>query len=198
MNNFYVKVASYKNSKSFFWKVIRIKQRYILKLPKRFARYSHTELVFCYTDDKDILQKIKQIENIQKSKELFVRKNLAWYEKADLDWYFKKYWLWFSSSEEDWWVRFKFIADDKNHWNYKKIKVSKEEYIKMLDFAISQEWNAYNWLWIFWDQALWVKWFRMKWDWFCCQIVIATLQQIWKLCWINAVDYTPWQTARDL
>ena len=41
-----LKVALYKGSKSYFGKAIRFKQYYIDRLPKRFAQYSHAELVF--------------------------------------------------------------------------------------------------------------------------------------------------------
>jgi hypothetical protein len=41
-----IKIAFYKNSKSIFGHLIRFKQRYLMGLPQRYARYSHTEIVF--------------------------------------------------------------------------------------------------------------------------------------------------------
>ncbi len=41
-----IKIAFYKNSKSIFGSLIRFKQRYLMNLPKRYARYSHVELIF--------------------------------------------------------------------------------------------------------------------------------------------------------
>ena len=60
-----LKIASYKNSKSFFGWLIRFKQKYISGL-KEFSKFSHSEIVFCYTDDEDVLKRIKNISlNLQ-------------------------------------------------------------------------------------------------------------------------------------
>lgn len=41
-----IRVCQYKHSKSLFWRLIRLKQKYIDKLPARYCVYSHTELDF--------------------------------------------------------------------------------------------------------------------------------------------------------
>lgn len=41
-----IKVAFYKNSKTLFGKLIRFKQYYLARLPYKYARCSHVELVF--------------------------------------------------------------------------------------------------------------------------------------------------------
>lgn len=188
MNNFKVKIASYKNSKSFFGVLIKFKQKYLSNLPKRYARFSHSEIVFCYNDDKDILKRLNKIEN-----------TYFWKENRKLntitrDTYFETYNLWFSS--EEWtWSRFKFIEDNKNHWIFTDFEVSKEEYLKMLDFAIHEDNNSYNWLWIFFNQTLKLNWFRRKWDWFCSQITCRILQELCIYKWIDPINVSPWRLA---
>ncbi len=180
-----IKIASYIHSKTMFGKWIRFKQRYIDKLEGRYSRVSHSEIVFVYNDNKEVLKRLKRLEN-----------NVRWDNTLTEPELFKNNNLWFSSSEVDNWTRFKFIEDNKSNWIYYDIEVTKEDYLKMLDFAISQQGQKYNWLWIIFAQWLWVNWFRKKNDWFCSQITLSTLQQIWLYCWIDAVNISPWKLAQ--
>ena len=143
-----IKIAFYKYSKSFFWKLICWKQD---NLPWRYARYSHTEIVF---ED----------------------------------------WQSFSSSEQDWWIRFKKIDFKKENWDFIEIKISEIKYNKILDFCKKQDWNEYNWLWIFFAQICNFnkKW---NWDWFCSEIVTRALQEWNILCCENSLFTSPWQLA---
>lgn len=186
-NKFTIKVANYKNSKSLFAKFIRFQQRYIQWLPMDNARFTHSEIVFCYNDDIEILNKIKEIESFWtkwKWREFYLDENLLFKK-------FKSNNLWFSSSEEDGWTRFKFIKDDKNNWTYNIIEVSKEEYLNVLDYCIWEDNNPYWWLSIFFTQALKTLWFVDKKSPFCAQIVTQALQKIWYLCWYNSIQINP-------
>jgi len=147
-----IKIALYKNSKTTFWKIIRFKQRFLSKLPKRYSKYSHVELVF---------------EN----------------------------WLFFSSSEIDWWVRFKKIEPKKNHWDFIEIQVDDQEYKKIYDFCVKQNWNWYNWFWIIFAQTLNLNILRRKWDYFCSEIVSRALQEACFLCIYDSIFISPWKLA---
>ncbi len=143
-----IKIAFYKHSKSFFWKLICWKQDY---MPWRYARYSHAEIVF---ED----------------------------------------WQSFSSSEQDWWVRFKKIEFKKDNWDFIEIKISEIKYNKILDFCKKQDWNEYNWLWIFFAQILNFN-KKGNWDWFCSEIVTRALQEWNILCTESALFVSPWKLA---
>ena len=184
-NQFVIKVKSYKNSKSFFGGLIRFKQRYLMKMPQRYSRISHSELEFCFVNDDDVIKRLHSIENA-----FYWKENLVWNFREKK---FSENWLWFSSSETDWGSRFKFIEDDKWHWVSNSFSVTKEEYLKILDFCIIQEGQAYNWLGIIFHQTLWIQWFRRYGDWFCSQITLAWIQQMRIFCWIDAINISPWQ-----
>lgn len=180
-----IKVALYKNSKSVFAKFIRFQQRYLQGLPLRNARFSHAEIVFeCAWWDKDVCDRVSKIENIY-----------FWKSNREIEWkrkiFFEKFWLWFSSSERDWGTRFKFIEDSKDNWKYYEFEVTKEEYLKVLDYCISQNKNAYWWLSIIFTQALKTLWFVDRTSPFCSQIVVQAMQRIWFFCWENSIEINP-------
>lgn len=183
-----VKFVSYKNSKSFFAKLIRFKQRYINKLPKRYSRLSHSETMFPFYQNKKIINRLKKLQFLNEDKNELYSNN----EVIEL---WKKRGLWFSSSEVDKWTRFKFINDNKWNWEYHEIEVTEKEYIKMLDFSIRQNWNAYNFFWIFFTQVLKTLWFRRIGDRFCSQITLRTAQEICMYAGIDAITVSPWQLA---
>ena len=136
--NYIIRIAFYKNSKTKFWWAIRFKQKYIDKLWE-YSKYSHTELVFKYTDDINIQSIVGGLFLWMKS-----------YEYSQDS--FKKYNLRFSSSEVDWWTRFKYIEDDKWNWDYHDITVTKEEYLKVLNFCISNNNKKYDYIAIIFSQ----------------------------------------------
>ncbi len=173
-----IKVASYKNSKSVFGKVIRLQQR-LQGFGPEFAQFSHSEFVFCYVDDKEVCVKLNEISSI--------KNNLKPREEE-----FKEKNLWFSSSEQDWWTRFAFIEDNKNHWSYQDIEVTKEQYLALLDFYIERDWLPYAWWSIFFTQALKTLWFKSYKSLFCSETVLLWLQKVLKImCWIDAVTCNP-------
>ena len=184
-----IELKWYKNSKSFFGGLIRVKQRYLMKMPKRYSRLSHSELALWSYDDKEIIKRLNKIESIYfwKSNETKI------FNYSKRKEYFEKYKLWFSSSETDGWSRFKFIQENKENWVSYKFIFTKKEYLKILDFCIIQEGQAYNTLGIIFWQALGVQWFRRYGDWFCSQISLAALQQVKIFCWIDAISQTPGQ-----
>lgn len=147
-----IRVWLYKNSKTFFWWLIRWKQSFTYE--NRYARYSHAELI---------------LED----------------------------WLCFSSSEVDKWVRFKEIDLYSWNWDVVSIPVSDQKYDKIVAFCKSQEWNAYNWIWIFLAQTLNVnrKWL---WDWFCSEIVTRALQEAHLFCTISALFVCPAELGKML
>lgn len=143
-----IRVAAYKNSKTQFAKLIRFKQYRLSDMPYRYAKYTHTELVF---------------ENG----------------------------MWWSSSEYDKGVRFKEIVDDKGNWDYVDLKVSKAEYDKVYAWCEEQNTNRYNWFWIFFAQVLNTRWFVKVGDLFCSQWCTKALQQIKRLCGVDAIFVSP-------
>lgn len=147
-----IKVALYSHSKSLFWILINWKQG--KKYASRYARYSHTELLF---ED----------------------------------------WRSFSSSEEDWGVRFKNIKFKNYHWDFVEISVSNEKYENILKFCEKQKWNSYNWKWVFFAQMLN---FNIKgiWDWFCSEICTRALQEACLLKWVNSLFTNPAELAELL
>ena len=86
-------------------------------------------------------------------------------------------WLSFSSSERDWWVRFKKIKFKKYHWDFVDVHVTNTEYNKIITFCHKHKWDSYNWLWILLSQALNFN-LRSKKHWFCSEIVARALQEI--------------------
>ena len=184
-----IKVASYKNSKTFFWKWIRFKQKYIDKLWE-FSKYSHSEIVFPYY--KDDMSDINDVYF-----QIYKKANFP-YDFDEFKFKFKSYKLWFSSSELDRWSRFKFIDDWKGNWDYTTIEVTKEEYLKTLDFCISQEGKKYDYWAIVFAQLFKTFWFYKKDSWFCSEIVTSALQKMHRLCWIDAIMISPWRLAKEL
>ncbi len=179
-----IKVATYKNSSSLFSSFIRFQQRFLQWLPQRNARFSHAEVVFEYVDDQDVLNMLEKIESIY-----FWKSNRS--VSSNRKKFFENHNLWFSSSEWDWWTRFKFIEDNKNNWKYYEFDVSKQDYIKALEYCMSESNNAYWWLSIIFTQALKTLWFVDRKSPFCSQIVIQVMQKIWFFCWANAIEINP-------
>ena len=155
-----IKIPFYKDSKTPFGWGIRQKQKYINRLWK-YSKYSHTEIIYCYIDDKDVLDKMAEIENIYWCKRIWDRID----DNSTMEDYLKEYNLWFSSSEKDGKTRFKFIEDNKNNWDFITIKVTKEQYLKALDFCISQDWKSYDYLAIVFAQLFKTFWFYRKDSW---------------------------------
>lgn len=186
---YYIRVNSYINSKSLFASGIRYKQKHIDKLPEPYWGISHSEIQFMHVDDTEILTRMHLIDDIQGDWE-----DLEYPCKRN----FKKYWLWFSSSEVDKWTRFKFINKNPFNWIYKEIEVTKEEYLKMLDFCIERDGRDYNYIWIAFASILRTFWFIKDTDYFCCQIVTEALQRIAILCGVSAIMTTPWLLHKEL
>jgi len=148
-----IKIAFYKHSKTIFWKWIRVKQR-LQWYAERYARYSHTELVF---ED----------------------------------------WLFFSSSEVDWWVRFKKIKPKKRNWDFIEIEVSDKHYEDILKFCKSQDWNKYNTLWIVLAQICNLNTKKDN-QWFCSEITSRALQEAKMLCPYSSLFINPARLANLL
>lgn len=179
-----IRVALYKDSKSLFSSFIRFQQRFLQWLPQRNARFSHTEIIFCFEKDEDVIKRIDKIENIY-----FWKTNRRIETGRFL--LFERFWLWFSSSEQDHWTRFKFIEDSKENWIYYEVEITKEQYLKALDYCIWESENAYWWLSIIFTQALKTLWFVDRESPFCSQIVLQALQQIHFFCGENAIEVNP-------
>lgn len=103
-------------------------------------------------------------------------------------------WMSFSSSEEDWGVRFKKIKHKKYNWDFIEIEMSDQNYKKVLDFCKRQDWNSYNWIWIFLAQTINfnIKW---EWDWFCSEICSRALQEASLLCPESSLFINPAKLA---
>ena len=147
-----IRIASYKGCKTFFSKLISFKQRYIDDLPKRYAKYTHSEIIF---ED----------------------------------------WMSFSSSEVDWWVRFKKINYKSEHWDFVDIDIPTSKYEKIYNIAKLQSWNGYNWFSIFFSQILKMN---IKWEhtFFCSEIVTHLLQICHisdRICHESAIFVSPWK-----
>jgi len=162
-----IKIAWYKNSTTFFSKLIRFKQKYISRVSNRYNVYSHVEIQIPY--DQRLENKVSRID-IDLAK--------WWVNFIDPDYkmeLFKKRWLWFSSSEMDNWVRFKFIKDKKWNWDYIDLEISPEKMEKILNFMYK---NNGNWYWtfqIFFAQILGKNW-KKRWTFFCSEIVAQIIQ----------------------
>ena len=177
-----IKLASYKNSKSMFANWIRFKQKHIEWLESMYSGLSHSEIVFCYNDNKEVLKRLREL------------KNIAWGSFEDNH-------LWFSSEE---WIgtRFKFIEDDKDNWVYTEYEVTKENYLNALDYAISKNKNPYNYIWIVVNHLFKINWFRRPLDNFCSQIWWRILQvlnwedRIESLVWLDSINISPWKLAK--
>lgn len=142
----------------------------------------------------------------KKSKTLFwkwirIKQNLQWFS-----WRYSQYshaelvfdnWLSFSSSEIDWWVRFKKIKFKKIHWDFIEIQVSDYNYKKVLSFCEKQEWNKYNFTWIVFAQIFNIN-IKREWDWFCSEIVSRALQEISLLCPYSSLFINPARLAKLL
>ncbi len=180
-----VKSASYRNSKSIFWLLIRFQQRIIQGLPWKNARNSHSESVFEYVNDLAVFSRIFGIEKVY-----FWKNNIEIPIERRIE-YFKKYNLWFSSSEVDWGTRFKFIEDDKEKWSYKEFEVTKRKYLEALDYCIEREGNRYWFTSIVFTQILKTLWFVDKESPFCSQITTEVLQTLGYLKHYNSIEINP-------
>lgn len=103
----------------------------------------------------------------------------------------------FSSSEQDWWVRFKDIKFIDYYWDFIELEMNTEKYNNILDFCKRQTWNSYNWFWIFFAQMFNfnLKW---NWDWFCSEICSRALQEAWYLCAESSLFMDPGKLAMTL
>lgn len=162
-------VAQYMNSKGTFSKLIRA-QQYLQKIPDPFRWDSHSEFIFYYTDDKQVLDLIDKIPYVY-----FGKKNIliSWDQKIE---YFKKYGLWFSSSERDGGTRFKFIEDSKRNWRYFDIEATKRQYTEALKYCIDNNEKPYGWASIIFTQVFKTLWLINRDSPFCSQIVTQILQ----------------------
>lgn len=112
-----MKVAFYKNSKSFFWKAIRIKQKYIQKLSWRYSRFSHVELVFSdgmsfSSSEQDHWVRFKKIDFKVENWE-FIDLNISIkQEQLIREWCEKKIW----SDYNWWWIFFAMIFKFYTTW----------------------------------------------------------------------------------
>lgn len=179
-----IKIALYKNSKSFFGGLIRL-QQYIQEFfcyvgvfgfsetIKKFWNgnisgsylYSHAEIVFCGLNEEEkeeITKKTPILANIGDIK------NIKYQNFPDCSDIF------FSSSECDGGVRFKIIHPKKENWDFIEISVTEKEYKNMLDKAISFNGQKYGWAGIFFAQFL-AKNFSGKNSYFCSQMVSIVL-----------------------
>lgn len=178
-----IKVAKYKHSKSKFASFIRMQQR--LQDLGYHAQYSHAEiflspspLLEALLEKVDILNK----DNFNSNKE----------NKTKLI----KAWVWFSSSESDWWTRFKFIEDNKWNWDYDELEVTAEQYKTIVQACIDRNYRRYGWGWIIFTQALKTLWFKNNKAPFCSQVVLEVLQEIWLFAWFNSIETNPWKLSR--
>lgn len=79
-----IRIAFYKNSKSFFGSCIRWKQYYLEKLPYRHAQYSHVEIVF----DKEWYSSSEQDGGVRMKR---IKDNKGNWDFIDLDLTDKEY-----------------------------------------------------------------------------------------------------------
>ena len=174
-----IRIASYKWQKTFFSRVIKLKQRIFWKLSMNYARYTHTEIVFM--DDYDMMKNcecVRQFHHIWKEEEVF-----------------KEHWLSFSSSEKDGWSRFKFIEWKKDHWDFYEIELTDEQYKKVFSFCKSISGRKYNWRGI--ALAQWLNWnVKKEWSYFCSEAVTTALQVAHvsdRICFQSALFVSPGQ-----
>ena len=100
----------------------------------------------------------------------------------------------FSSSEVDEWVRFKIIKFKKKNWDFITIPVSNHHYHEIKSFCYSQEWNEYNWWWIFFAQIFNMN-FKWKNTWFCSEICSRAIQEAKLLCPESSLFINPARLA---
>lgn len=180
-----IKIASYKHSKSLFWKLIRIKQRF--QDLWNHSKYSHSEIVFEYSD---LLYKYIKENNIWFQDSENIIKNYKHF------WLIQKHWLWFSSSEQDWGTRLKTIIDNNSNWDYEELEVSEQQYLLLFKDCIKKTWYRYWWLAIIFTQILKTFWFKNKKAPFCSQVVIESLQSIWLFAGENSIEISPWKLSQ--
>lgn len=171
-----IRIYFYKHSKTYFGRAI-VKQQKALGISWRYNLYSHVEIMFPYKEEFDrYYDQVKKIHN-----------------SVDMD----KYWLCFSSSEQDGWCRFKAIDINRDNWDYCDIEVSNAEYLEMFEFCRRQNWNKYNKVWIFFAMILNFN-KKKRGTWFCSEIVTRILQIIGVWCTLNSLFARPWQLAEYL
>jgi len=61
-----IRICFYKNSKTFFWKLIRLKQKFV-GLPGKYAKYSHVEIQF-----GDVCISSSEVDGGVRAKEIFL------------------------------------------------------------------------------------------------------------------------------
>ena len=178
-----IKIAFYKKSKSLFWKWICLLQR-LKWMPERYAKYSHTEIVFFWDTESSIsdLAYLVHEEN---------------YYHNNINNVIRKFWLSFSSSEEDSWVRFKLIEWNDSNWDFIEFDLPDSNYYTILEFCKWQNGNKYNKVWILFAQIFNMN-IKKPWTWFCSEIVTYALQLSKMLCVRHSLFTKPWELAEDL
>jgi len=148
-----------------------------------------TVRVWLYKKSKTLFWKL-----IRLKQSMFYSKKYSKYSHTEIIF---KGWLSFSSSEQDWWVRFKRIDFESDKWDFVDIRVSDKNYFKILSFAKSQVWDWYNYIWILFAQILN---FNLKWkeDWFCSEICSRVLEEAGLLPWLNSLFTCPAKLAQEL
>ena len=193
-----IKIALYKNSKTFFGRTIRVQQffqevfalgfpisywakegiiQYCIKIKKIFQsmhwKYSHAEIVFC---------DLREDEKKKISKTGFLCSKPSNWGKKDT-----KYWdieklhqnrIFFSSSETDGGCRFKNIIPKSGHWDFEEIEISEESFQKILAKAISLNGKKYSKWGIIFAQALNLNHSDSD-RYFCSQVVSILLHEIY-------------------
>lgn len=98
---------------------------------------------------------------------------------------------WYSSSEVDGGVRSKQINDDKGNWDYITLKVTEEEYQKVMKFMVFKLGKRYDRAGIFFAQVLGTMWFLHPEKYFCSEFCTEALQEIRMLCGMAGYSVTP-------
>lgn len=83
----------------------------------------------------------------------------------------------FSSSERDWWVRFKEINYIEDHWDIIDLNIWKYTEDIMFSQAYHEVWKWYDWTWILFTHIIKLN-KQDKNKWFCSEIC-------WHLLWYN-------------
>jgi len=150
--------------------------------------------------------KIIKVALYKKSKTLFgrlirLKQNLQWYagrysQYSHTELVFEDG-LFFSSSETDWWVRFKKIKPKKRNWDFIEIEITNSQYDKILKFCKSQENNNYNFTGIVLAQICNLN-IKKDTEWFCSEITSRALQEANLLCPYSSLFINPARLAKLL
>lgn len=160
-------IAQYCWGKTRFSKYIGMQQRF-QDIPEPFSSQTHSELVFWYNDDLEVLRRVRQLQSVYGDDNM----NL---NAGQRDSYFEERWLWVSSSEVDKGARFKFIRD-RGNWVFFKMEVTREQYMSALILATHYQGNPYAWTKIIFTQVLKTLWFSNMRSHFCSELVTILLQ----------------------